>query len=503
MINKKYLISSLVTLFAVFSFLFFIKPVEVVAVACAGADQCLNSGYFSEGCVPLNSTPCGNGYTYCSDNPGGGNTCGSSTCWQGTICDGVSYDPGEICQEVNSPGYGGPLPCPPPDPGQPYVCQNPLATNFGLVGQCIPPVGPPAPGAPGCACISGGVCILDASRCTITESCGDGRNGAGEACDLGSGNNGGCPNVCNANCTAVNSCGSCLITEEGNNAQFFSADPYYMTHYAQFLDNNTCYATGVGDLVNSLCFLVNPTSNVQGKWRVRVGGDGFSANSEFLDYLQWACDNNNTAGIGPGGLYYQKDIHGDTATGNPPTYEPVNCIRKYSCLINNNPSVNGVCGTASRTYAEGSVSYGNNTFCSSGNLTAVAPPFPSAGNTSTWYCAGTGSGGSPSPQCVAVNPSTTIIGPISEVSLVVVKSPTIGGSVESNDGKISCGNDCSEVYDSGTVISLTATPASSYWRFSGWAGSCSGVGQCILTISGAQKTVTANFAPRLFDYKEF
>jgi fibronectin type 3 domain-containing protein len=68
-----------------------------------------------------------------------------------------------------------------------------------------------------------------------------------------------------------------------------------------------------------------------------------------------------------------------------------------------------------------------------------------------------------------------------------------GGVVASGQSGINCGADCSENYQSGTVISLTATPSSGY-RFVGWTGDCSGTSICYLTINGA-KNVTATFNP--------
>jgi len=60
------------------------------------------------------------------------------------------------------------------------------------------------------------------------------------------------------------------------------------------------------------------------------------------------------------------------------------------------------------------------------------------------------------------------------------------GTVSSNDGGINnCGASCSASYDSGTPVTLTATPASGS-RFTGWSG-CD-------TVSGTTCTVTMNAA---------
>jgi hypothetical protein len=79
---------------------------------------------------------------------------------------------------------------------------------------------------------------------------------------------------------------------------------------------------------------------------------------------------------------------------------------------------------------------------------------------------------------------------------------TYGGTVASNDGKISCGASCSQSYTCGTPVVLSATPASSRWKFIGWTGDCSGTGTCTLNV-GANYTTSAIFVPNPFNYKEF
>jgi hypothetical protein len=84
----------------------------------------------------------------------------------------------------------------------------------------------------------------------------------------------------------------------------------------------------------------------------------------------------------------------------------------------------------------------------------------------------------------------------------VTVNKTVGGKVDTVDTKISCGSDCSEVYSQGTVITLVATPSSAQWKFVGWQGACTGIGNCSLTVNGP-KFLSAKFAPRPFQYQEF
>ena len=75
----------------------------------------------------------------------------------------------------------------------------------------------------------------------------------------------------------------------------------------------------------------------------------------------------------------------------------------------------------------------------------------------------------------------------SAITLNVIKTGTGSGTV-TGDG-ISCGADCSETYDEGTVVELTATPATGS-VFAGWSGDCDSEGQVTMDTS---KTCTAIF----------
>ena len=63
------------------------------------------------------------------------------------------------------------------------------------------------------------------------------------------------------------------------------------------------------------------------------------------------------------------------------------------------------------------------------------------------------------------------------------------GSVTSSPAGIDCETDCTEAYANGTTVTLTAAPE---LTFAGWSGACSGVGDCIVTMTET-KTVTATF----------
>ena len=86
----------------------------------------------------------------------------------------------------------------------------------------------------------------------------------------------------------------------------------------------------------------------------------------------------------------------------------------------------------------------------------------------------------------------TVTSPPPQYRLTVSKAGSGSGTATSADGGIDCGGRCSDAYASGTVVMLTATPASGS-TFAGWSGAgCSGTGTCVVTMSAAQN-VTATF----------
>ena len=80
---------------------------------------------------------------------------------------------------------------------------------------------------------------------------------------------------------------------------------------------------------------------------------------------------------------------------------------------------------------------------------------------------------------------------VQQFALTVNKQGTGSGTVTSSPAGINCGTDCTEVYNSGTSVTLTATPDAGS-VFAGWTGACTGTGNCAITMDAA-KTVTATF----------
>lgn len=98
-------------------------------------------------------------------------------------------------------------------------------------------------------------------------------------------------------------------------------------------------------------------------------------------------------------------------------------------------------------------------------------------------CQQSGSNNGDAPQ----NPGQTPAASRVELSVSVVGS----GSVTSTPAGITCGAQCSAAFDAGSVVTLSAAPASGF-TFVGWGGACAGSGACEVTLSAGQR-VSAQF----------
>jgi hypothetical protein len=79
-----------------------------------------------------------------------------------------------------------------------------------------------------------------------------------------------------------------------------------------------------------------------------------------------------------------------------------------------------------------------------------------------------------------------------QMPLTVIKAGTGTGSVASSPPGIACGNDCTDAFIPGAIVTLTPTAAAGS-AFAGWSGACTGVSVCETTMNAA-KAVTATFS---------
>lgn len=79
-----------------------------------------------------------------------------------------------------------------------------------------------------------------------------------------------------------------------------------------------------------------------------------------------------------------------------------------------------------------------------------------------------------------------------DYALTVSKAGSGSGTITSTPAGIECGGSCSANYEEGSVVTLTAKPASGS-SFTGWSGAgCSGTGTCEVRVDSDQ-TITATF----------
>jgi hypothetical protein len=119
---------------------------------------------------------------------------------------------------------------------------------------------------------------------------------------------------------------------------------------------------------------------------------------------------------------------------------------------------------------------------------AVVSGIPSLAGGYSFTVTVTGRGGHKS----TVAYSVTISPQVGGLSLTVTMAGIGGGSAASSPIGIACAPTCGATFESGTAVTLTATPDAGS-VFAGWSGACTGTGTCTLTMNAA-KSMTATFA---------
>ncbi len=124
------------------------------------------------------------------------------------------------------------------------------------------------------------------------------------------------------------------------------------------------------------------------------------------------------------------------------------------------------------------------------NTVVTLTATPGASSTFTGWggeCTGTGT-------CqVTMDAAKSVTATFDGVAYALTVTKVGSGTVTSNPAGINCGTACAANFAPGTVVTLTATPASGQ-KFSGWSGGvCTGTAPCQVTMDAA-KAVTATFA---------
>ncbi len=123
---------------------------------------------------------------------------------------------------------------------------------------------------------------------------------------------------------------------------------------------------------------------------------------------------------------------------------------------------------------------------------------PSTGSTFTGWSGGGCTGTTDCSTTIAAATEITATFTLTRHTLTVARNGNGTGSVSSSPGGIACPGDCSEDYDYGSMVTLTAT-ASPGSVFAGWSlATCGGIGPCTVTVTVAT-TVTATFNSSVCD----
>jgi uncharacterized repeat protein (TIGR02543 family) len=115
-------------------------------------------------------------------------------------------------------------------------------------------------------------------------------------------------------------------------------------------------------------------------------------------------------------------------------------------------------------------------------------------NPTTGYTFGGWSGGctNSTGSCILTLNDDTSVTAIFKPRYTLSVSKVGTGTVTSTPAGINCGSDCSEIYASGTKVTLTAAPPTGS-TFDGWSGACTNrTGTCAVTMTAA-RNVTATF----------
>jgi hypothetical protein len=140
-------------------------------------------------------------------------------------------------------------------------------------------------------------------------------------------------------------------------------------------------------------------------------------------------------------------------------------------------------GNGTVTSTDGLINCTNNAGSCSANYSSGGQVTLNAAPATGWTFQGWGGACSGTGSCVVTMSQSLSVTATFGVTLTITD---VGeGTVTSTDGKINCANNagtCSAVYNSGTQVTLNASPAST-WIFQGWSGACSGTGSCVLTMS--------------------
>ena len=229
---------------------------------------------------------------------------------------------------------------------------------------------------------------------------------------------------------------------------------------------------------------------------VRYGTSPASLTLTVSDPLLLTAHGVQLAGLTAGTTYYYQVTSVDAA-GNSAS----SAVGSFATTADTPPPILTVtkAGTGSGAVTSSPAGISCGADCSepysSGTVVSLSAAAATGSNFSGWTGACTGTG-----ACSVTMTADSTVGATFTIqrNTLTVTTPTRGTI---SGAGIACGtggSDCSEAYDYGTVVPLTATPDSGY-TFGGWTGDCTGTGACTVTMTAA-RSVAASFTPASVSY---
>ncbi|MCX6229932.1 MAG: CHRD domain-containing protein [Bacteroidetes bacterium] len=209
------------------------------------------------------------------------------------------------------------------------------------------------------------------------------------------------------------------------------------------------------------------------------------------------CGNSQTYNFTPDAHYHIADVLVDgISVGTPSSYTLNNVnanhtisvsfdIDMFTLTVTRNGIGSGIISTGDGFIHCGSTCSYSYPYGSSVNLSAIADATSNFDGWGGSSCSGT------SGCTLTMDGDKSVSATFSRILYTLTVNYSGSGSVSSSPSGISCGSTCSALYVTGTLVTLTATPASGY-HFTGWTGGCSGTGSCNILMD-ASKSVTAHF----------
>jgi len=292
---------------------------------------------------------------------------------------------------------------------------------------------------------------------------------------------------------AVDSSGNVYVVDGSNNrVQKFDANGTFITTWGT-------YGSGTGQFIGPRGISVDSSGNVFVADTFANRIQQFTSDGAFI--TTWGSKGNDI-----GQVIYPGDI-GVDPSGNVYVVDTNNSrVQKFipASALHTPGASTGMIATADNGQATvsftapasngGSAITSFTVTSSPGNITATgtASPITVTGLTNgiaytftvtATNANGTGAASSPSNSVTPFLPTNY------SLALTVTGSGTVHSSPTPD---INCSDSCNQSYTGGTVVNLSASPATGF-SFNGWSGSCSGTGSCTVTMDQA-RSVTASFA---------